>query len=203
MGTPPDELGAADVTDAQLRGDGGRPAPRGRGRAARRRASSRSTTTCPPSPPAAAGGSAATPRPACARAPFRFFVKQVQSWARSPFFQFVPEELRELAVGRRAVADRGRGLPLRPGRPAARRADDARARSASSTSTSCRRRSGSRRSRSGRRRGTWRGTSARRTCSAGSPASRGLAPLGEPAATSSGRWAPTRAAGSRSRSCRC
>jgi hypothetical protein len=33
------------------------------------------------------------------RAPFRFFVKQVQSWDRSPFFQFVPEEFREMAVG--------------------------------------------------------------------------------------------------------
>jgi hypothetical protein len=35
----------------------------------------------------------------CSRAPFRFFVKQVQSWERSPFFQFVPEEFREMAVG--------------------------------------------------------------------------------------------------------
>jgi hypothetical protein len=34
----------------------------------------------------------------CSRAPFRFFVKQVQSWERSPFFQFVPEEHREMAV---------------------------------------------------------------------------------------------------------
>jgi Phosphotransferase enzyme family len=34
----------------------------------------------------------------CAKAPFRLFVKQVQSWERSPFFQFVPEEYRELAV---------------------------------------------------------------------------------------------------------
>lgn len=34
----------------------------------------------------------------CARAPFRFFVKQVQSWERSPFFEFVPEEYREMAV---------------------------------------------------------------------------------------------------------
>jgi hypothetical protein len=30
-------------------------------------------------------------------APFRLFVKQVQSWSRSPFFQFVPEHLREWA----------------------------------------------------------------------------------------------------------
>ena len=35
----------------------------------------------------------------CSRAPFRFFVKQVQSWERSPFFQSVPEEHREMAVG--------------------------------------------------------------------------------------------------------
>ena len=35
----------------------------------------------------------------CSRAPFRFFVKQVQSWERSPFFQAVPEEYREMAVG--------------------------------------------------------------------------------------------------------
>jgi hypothetical protein len=35
---------------------------------------------------------------ACSRAPFRFFVKQVQSWERSPFFAFVPEEHREMAV---------------------------------------------------------------------------------------------------------
>ena len=34
----------------------------------------------------------------CARAPFRLFVKQVQSWARSPFFAMVPEELREEAA---------------------------------------------------------------------------------------------------------
>ncbi len=34
----------------------------------------------------------------CSRAPFRFFVKQVQSWERSPFFQTVPEEFREMAV---------------------------------------------------------------------------------------------------------
>jgi hypothetical protein len=34
----------------------------------------------------------------CAKVPFRFFVKQVQSWERSPFFQFVPEEYREMAV---------------------------------------------------------------------------------------------------------
>ena len=32
------------------------------------------------------------------RAPFRIFVKQVQSWARHPFFAFVPEEFRELAA---------------------------------------------------------------------------------------------------------
>ena len=32
------------------------------------------------------------------RAPFRFFVKQVQSWERHPFFEFVPEEFREMAV---------------------------------------------------------------------------------------------------------
>jgi hypothetical protein len=34
----------------------------------------------------------------CARVPFRLFVKQVQSWERSPFFQFVPEEHRETAA---------------------------------------------------------------------------------------------------------
>ncbi len=32
------------------------------------------------------------------KAPFRVFVKQVQSWARSPLFEFVPEEFREMAV---------------------------------------------------------------------------------------------------------
>ncbi len=32
------------------------------------------------------------------RAPFRFFVKLVQSWERHPFFEFVPEEFREMAV---------------------------------------------------------------------------------------------------------
>jgi hypothetical protein len=32
------------------------------------------------------------------RAPFRIFVKQVQSWSRSPFFQFVPEEYRDQAA---------------------------------------------------------------------------------------------------------
>src|SRR3954471_21074884 len=40
-------------------------------------------------------GHVATP---CSRAPFRMFVKQVQSWERSPFFEFVPDEFRELAV---------------------------------------------------------------------------------------------------------
>jgi hypothetical protein len=34
----------------------------------------------------------------CARAPFRLFVKQVQSWERSPLFEFVPEEYHEQAV---------------------------------------------------------------------------------------------------------
>src|SRR3954463_14310899 len=34
----------------------------------------------------------------CARAPFRLFVKQVQSWERSPLFAFVPEEYHEQAV---------------------------------------------------------------------------------------------------------
>ena len=34
----------------------------------------------------------------CGRVPFRFFVKLVQSWERHPFFAFVPEEFRELAV---------------------------------------------------------------------------------------------------------
>lgn len=32
------------------------------------------------------------------RVPFRFFVKQVQSWERHPFFAFVPEEFREMAI---------------------------------------------------------------------------------------------------------
>jgi Phosphotransferase enzyme family len=40
-------------------------------------------------------GHAATP---CSKAPFRLFVKQVQSWERSPLFGFVPEEFREMAV---------------------------------------------------------------------------------------------------------
>ena len=39
-------------------------------------------------------GHAATSR---AKAPFRIFVKLVQSWERHPFFEFVPEEFRELA----------------------------------------------------------------------------------------------------------
>src|SRR4051812_9405461 len=34
----------------------------------------------------------------CSRAPFRFFVKQVQSWERSPLFAMVPEDHREMAV---------------------------------------------------------------------------------------------------------
>ena len=34
-----------------------------------------------------------------AELPFAFFVKVVQSWARSPLFQFVPEHLREMALG--------------------------------------------------------------------------------------------------------
>jgi len=40
-------------------------------------------------------GHVATP---CAKAPFRMFVKLVQSWERHPFFAFVPEEHRELAA---------------------------------------------------------------------------------------------------------
>jgi hypothetical protein len=40
-------------------------------------------------------GNAATPTE---RTPFRFFVKQVQSWERHPFFESVPEEYRELAT---------------------------------------------------------------------------------------------------------
>ena len=34
----------------------------------------------------------------CAKVPFRFFVKQVQSWSRSPYFQYVPEDVREWAA---------------------------------------------------------------------------------------------------------
>jgi|tagenome__1003787_1003787.scaffolds.fasta_scaffold20895387_2 hypothetical protein len=41
-------------------------------------------------------GHAAT---SCSKAPFRLFVKQVQSWERHPLFEFVPEEHRELAIG--------------------------------------------------------------------------------------------------------
>src|SRR4051794_10540433 len=33
------------------------------------------------------------------RVPFRFFVKQVQSWERSPLFAHVPDEYRAMAVG--------------------------------------------------------------------------------------------------------
>jgi hypothetical protein len=40
-------------------------------------------------------GHAATP---CAKAPYRLFVKQVQCWSRSPFFEFVPEKLRDWAA---------------------------------------------------------------------------------------------------------
>ncbi len=40
-------------------------------------------------------GHAATPTE---RAPFRFFVKQVRSWERHPYFAFVPHEYRELAT---------------------------------------------------------------------------------------------------------
>jgi hypothetical protein len=41
-------------------------------------------------------GHVATP---CAKAPFRLFVKQVQSWSRSPLFVHVPEDIREWAAG--------------------------------------------------------------------------------------------------------
>ncbi len=40
-------------------------------------------------------GHATTP---CGKAPFRLFVKQVQSWSRSPLFQMVPEHLQEWAA---------------------------------------------------------------------------------------------------------
>ena len=40
-------------------------------------------------------GHVATP---CAKVPFRLFVKQVQSWSRSPFFVHVPEDIREWAA---------------------------------------------------------------------------------------------------------
>ena len=106
------------------------------------------------------------------RVPFRFFVKLVQAWERSPYFQFVPEEMREIAaagvpwrtepeVYRSDVAAR---LPDRvhaPPRP--RRARPRRALLA---------RSGSRRCRRGPRRGTGSATSAPPTCSADSPAAR-------------------------------
>ena len=96
MGTR-DELGAADVTDAQL--------------AAMvadllheeqvRLVDSRVDPVDYDLPTITTGGRwwvsghAATQ---CSRAPFRFFVKQVQSWERSPFFAQVPEEFREMAV---------------------------------------------------------------------------------------------------------
>ena len=54
--------------------------------------------------------------------PFRMFVKHVQSWARHPFFQFVPPEHQEDGGGGRPVAHRGARLPLRPPGPAPRRA---------------------------------------------------------------------------------
>ncbi len=68
------------------------------------------------------------------------------------------------------MAHRAPRLPVRPRRPAARRASPCRERSASSTSTRSRRRCGSRRSPWCRGPGTTRGTSERRTSSAGSPA---------------------------------
>ena len=43
--------------------------------------------------------------------PFRMFVKHVQSWARHPFFQFVPPELREQAAA--GVPWRTEGLAYR------------------------------------------------------------------------------------------
>jgi len=39
-----------------------------------------------------------TARHACGESPYRFYVKVVQSWERSPFFAWVPEEMRELAL---------------------------------------------------------------------------------------------------------
>ena len=39
-----------------------------------------------------------TARHAGGESPYRFYVKVVQSWERSPFFAWVPEEMRELAL---------------------------------------------------------------------------------------------------------
>ena len=59
--------------------------------------------------------------------PYRFFVKVVQSWERSPFFAFVPTELREVATRLGAVARASRtstpatwGTACRPACPCLR-----------------------------------------------------------------------------------
>ena len=67
-------------------------------------------------------GTAATPR---GTEPLRMFVKHIQSWARHPFFQYVPAGVSGDGRGHRPLADRGRGLPLRPRRAPARGAVDA------------------------------------------------------------------------------
>ncbi len=77
-------------------------------------------------------------------APFELFVKHVQSWSRSPFFEEVPEEIARDGRGQRAVAHRAPPLPDPTSRSTSRRASPCRALSGSSTSTRRRRRSGSR-----------------------------------------------------------
>ena len=94
---PVTQLGAADVSDAQLArmvadllheddGRAGRLAGRpGRLRPARDHHRPRGMGERPR-------------RDRRAARPFRFFVKQVQAWERPPLFQHVPEEYREMAV---------------------------------------------------------------------------------------------------------
>src|ERR1700754_5048 len=51
----------------------------------------------PAARPAGRYGVSGTARPPAGTEPFRIFVKHVQSWSRSPFFEEVPEDIREMA----------------------------------------------------------------------------------------------------------
>ena len=115
---------AADVSDDRLAAMVADLLHEDRVEAAGRRRWRRSTTTCPA---ITTGGALVGERPRRARRPARRRTGCSSSTCRPgsghPFFQFVPEEAREMAAASVPWQHRGGGLPLRPRRPAAGRAD--------------------------------------------------------------------------------
>ena len=129
-----------------------------------------SPTTCRPSPPPAATGSAARPRSAARRSPFRMFVKHIQTLVPAPVLPVrAAGAPRGAGRGERPLAHRGARLPLRPRRPAARRALHAPRTRRLRPRRGVQRRLAGGGARSSPASGTSRAIAARPGCSAGTP----------------------------------